>query len=222
MEKLPGEPGTKSFVVSSAVVTGLSGIALGPVAALVSAGFFGLWNEVALAKWANFVDSRLAEEGQAFNAHDPQTAAIFNKLTFAALQTSRHDKWALLVDALSNSGSASPNQDYVQELFADYVIKYTPQHVHLLFLAASPREWLKVHADGASSSTELRSIFLAHVFGGSDDYELLSDTFWDDLHKDGMLLNRPGGAGTIDEVFGEGWMVTEKGRRFLRHLGRTL
>lgn len=221
MEKLPGEPGTKSFAISSAVVTGLSGVALGPVAAMVSAGMFGVWNERTLAKWARFVDSRLAEQEKHFNAHDPQTVAIFNKLTFAALQTSRHDKWELLVDALSNSGSASSNQDSLQELFADYVIKYTPQHVLLLFLAASPQEWLESHADGASGDTELRVILLDHVFDGPDDYELMSETYWDDLHRDGMLLNRPGGAGTIEDVMGVGWMATEKGRRFLRHLGRS-
>lgn len=221
MEKLPGEPGTKSFAISEAVVTGAIGAALGPAAAIVSAGFFGVWNAATMEKWARYVDTRLAEKDKALDFHDPQTAAVFNKLTFAALQTSRHDKWALLVDALANSGSTSPNPDYIQELFADYVIKYTPQHVHLLYLAASPSEWLEIHGHGTSENAGLREVLHAHVFLGSDDYDLMSETLWNDLHTDGMMLNMPGGAGTIDDVFKSGWMVTEKGRRFLRHLDRT-
>lgn len=173
-----------------------------------------------MQKWAHYVDTRLAEKNKALDPHDPQTTAVFNKLTFAALQTSRNDKWALLVDALANSGSASFNPDYVQELFADYVIKYTTQHVHLLHLAASPHEWLKARGGGASANIGLREVLHPQVFAGSADYELMSDTLWNDLYTDGMILNRPGGAGTVDEVFQSGWMASEKGRRFLRHLDR--
>jgi hypothetical protein len=220
MEKLPGEPGTKSFAISEAVLTGAIGAALGPAAAVVAAGFFGVWNAATMEKWSHYVDTRLAEKDKALDPNDPQAAAIFNKLTFAALQTSRHDKWALLVDALANSGSGTLNPDYVQELFADYVIKYTPQHVHLLYLAASPREWLKVHGNGSSEGTGLREILCTYVFANSDDHQLMSETIWNDLQADGMILNTPGGAGTIEEVFQRGWMATEKGRRFLRHLDR--
>ncbi|MEV7648185.1 hypothetical protein [Arthrobacter sp. NPDC089319] len=220
MEALPGEPGTRSFAISEALVTGAMGAALGPAAAMVSAGFFSFWNAAAMERWAQYVDSRLAKMERALDPHDHQAMAIFNKLTFAALQTSRHDKWALLVDALAYSGSTAPNPDYVQEMFADYVIKYTPQHVKLLYLAASPNEWLKAYGEGVSAGDDLRDVVRSHVFAMTDDFELMSDSVWADLYADGMLVNRPGGAGTIEEVFQNGWMATEKGRRFLRHLGR--
>lgn len=132
MNKLPGEPGTRSIAVMSAVVTGAAGAALGPAAAVVSAGIFGVWNEAILHKCARYVGDRMAEVAKTFDPHDPQAYAIFNKLTFAALQTSRHDKWALLVDALGNSGRSSPDPDYVQELFADYVMRYTPHNMQQL------------------------------------------------------------------------------------------
>lgn len=214
--------GSPSDVAGEIAVVAAATAVTAPIAGvggLVAQGVIAIRNNIVLRRWLDAVDTVLERHDRLLDPDDPLAIAAFNRLTIGALQTTRQEKHEYLAEALSNCGSNSPTPDHLQVMFADLAVRYSLEHVTYLYVAAEPSQWLRqVELDPDSDlSMTLEMATTGFIVPSEEDWALLFDSYWKDLHSDGMILNEPGPAMNVG---GMQPYVTSKGRRFLRFLGR--
>lgn len=200
-----------------AVAVGVAALA-NPLIGLIFGGAVAYRNNNVIRGWLDQAKATLESHGRSLDPDDDLAIAIFNRLTIGAIQTSRHDKWVYLSEALANSGRSAGTTDFVQEMFAELVVRYTPEHVEMLYMSAQPAEWLAERGLPIGRADTFGSILPTTILASIGDVELVAESIWRDLHRDGMIMNEPGPAAQINAF---AWAVTQKGRRFLRHLGKS-
>jgi hypothetical protein len=203
--------------VAETVAVGLAAIA-NPVLGLILGGAVAYRNNRVVQGWVDQANATLERLGRSLDPADDLAIAIFNRLTIGAIQTSRHDKWIYLAEALANSGSSTGTPDFIQELSAEPVVRYTPEHVEMLYMSAQPAEWIAERGLPVGRADTLGEILPATILTFVDDVDLVAESIWRDLHRDGLIMNEPGPAMQINAF---AWGVTAMGRRFLRHLGKS-
>ena len=202
---------------AEALTVGLAAI-VNPLLGLVAGGAIAYRNNRVIRGWLDQANATLERHGRLLDPTDDLAIAVFNRLSIGAIQTSRHDKWVYLSEALARSGQSAGTPDFVQEMFAELVVRYTPEHVEMLYLAAQPEEWLAERGLTVGRADTLGEILPATILASIDDVALVAESIWRELHYDGMIMNEPGPAMNFN---GFAWAVTDQGRRFLRHLGKT-
>ncbi|WP_130351612.1 hypothetical protein [Agromyces ramosus] len=213
-----GEPIDEMAELALVAVAAAVTAPIGGIGGLLVEGVIAWHNNISMRKWIAAADAALEAHGRRLDPDDPLAIAAFNRFTIGALQTTRQEKREYLAEALANCGSNRPTPDFLQEMFADAAVRYSVEHVTLLYIAAEPAQWLsQVGRDLADINRDFAAVLPGSVFEGIDEWELLFDTIWTDLYNDGMIMNRPGPGMNLG---GLRPMVTTKGRRFLRFLGR--
>jgi hypothetical protein len=120
-----------------------------------------------------------------------------------------------LADALVGAISGR-TPDFLQEVFADLAVRYTPEHVAYLRMVAAPGETLRSYGEEPSGDIRLGDFLPRAFLLGVEEAELVADQIGDDLHRDGLVRSRFGPAMNVTGL-GPSEM-TERGNRFLRYL----
>ncbi len=174
-----------------------------------------------LPRWLTFVNERLRSSSVTIDSQEERMEALFNRLTIAALQTSRNEKWELLAEVLiSANTTAWIDSDFVVDHFADLVVRFSPEHVlvlrHLSKLSPedepSPEQILEALAPGLTDDDRVGLL-------------LVLDSVMSDLTSAGLIGHGFGKGNMNTTDHGDGtfsidtsWAISSKGRRFLEYL----
>lgn len=197
--------------------------AIHPALGVLADMFITIRSSGLLSGWLTVADCRLEEAGAVLDASDPRAQASFNRLTLAALQTARTEKWELLATALVRSAQVTADSDFIVDHFAELVIRLSPEHVSILRVFDRPGDF---GLDISRLSDAALLAIVAPERSDRDDGEIsmIVDVARSELESNDLVgtrfttsLNR-----AMKGLYEEGQsdvFVTEKGQRFLAYLG---
>lgn len=190
-----------------------------PLLGIVAGGALAYTNNLLVKQWIDAANEKLERAGRVLNPDDPASVAAFNRLTIGALQTARTEKRLLLADALVGALSGS-TPDFLQEVFADLAVRYSPEHVAILRMINAPGDTVRAYGEQPNPSLTLSAFLQGSILRGVEEPELVRDQIGDDLHRDGLVVSRFGPAMNV-MTLGPA-EVTERGHRFLTYLSPPL
>jgi hypothetical protein len=219
----PGESarGIKAAeIISETALVGVLG-SIHPALGVLGSTMAALRQSRLLPRWLTFLDRDLAAAGVVLDPNDPNTEAMFNRLTFSALQTARTEKWEMLAGALQNSAAPPSSPDFLVEHFADLVIRFTPEHIRVMQIVASPAKH-GINLEGLDSSQLLAALASDVSDESREDLSLVIDVVWNDLVLNDLAHPRfmtrfTQVLGNDDHDPGDSGL-SEKGLRFLAHI----
>jgi hypothetical protein len=194
----PTAPGEAVF---EEALTSIADAALGPLGFLVS-GPLAIRNNRVRDEWMLQVQASFASVGRLFNPDDPLLIAIFNKLTVGALQTDRTDKRQMMADALTNVSSFGPNPDAFQDLLADLVLQYSPEHLLYLEMLEEQDIWLWRRFEKTAGGLYVGEVF-REIFAGAKHWNVLGNRIMKQVFNDNLVSAFPSKAvdTPCDETF---------------------
>jgi len=181
---------------AEAIAVGLTTL-INPLLGLIVGGGIAYRNNRVIQGWIDQAEATFRRHGRSLDPTDDLAIAIFNRLTIGAVQTSRHDKWIYLSEALANSGRSAGTPDFVQEMFAEIVVRYTPEHVEMLYMAAQPTKWIAARGLPIGLGDSHGEVLPATILASIDDASLVAESIWRELRHDGMIMTEPGPAMNI-------------------------
>jgi len=207
-------------IVAGAALAGVMG-AIDPALGVLGVSFIELLNSELFPGWLATLNRRVSQSPRTLDPRNPETVAMFNLLTRAAMQTARQEKLELLAAAFVSSGETS-TPDFLVDHFADLVVRFTPEHIRVLQITESPE------SHGLDAARLTRVEVLEAASDGArhelEDLNMIIDVVWNDLSVNGLVDSRfkvvlTNALGTSESGDRAEVVIAEKGRRFLAHLG---
>lgn len=219
MDDAKDQPTDRPFAIeaaASAVVAGAIAAA-DPLLGIVAGGAIAIANNLIAREWIEVASSRIEAEDLKFNPDDPVIIAAYNRLTIGALQTSRTEKRRLLADALAGAVRGG-TPDFLQEVFADLAVRYSPEHIAYLRMIRSPGDVARSYGlipDGTRSVGDILDLMLSD----EEDRDLVGDKIGDDLYRDGLVNSQFGPEVNLSNLGPS--EISVRGQRFLNYLAPT-